>query len=590
MKHLFLTFTFFLSYLTYSQNNSSLAENYFREGEYEKASQLFESLEKNNPFNSRYLKRLITCYQETNNYKKATELLQKKLLKNPTEYYLRIEIGYNFDRQKKSILAKKEYDLAIKALDLNPRLGGIMGRMFQQNNLLDYAIDAYSKSMKLDKNISYEFQIAQIYGEKGEFKKMFEYYIELIDKNENYLASAQRYISRYINEEALNANNIAFKKSLLKKSISNPKNVWNELLSWLFTKQEEYRKAFIQEKALFNRDPKYIDNIFRLGKIAFENNDIIAAKACFDFILEKTNYIEEKLTAELFLLKILIKGNERDYTNEFEKVLQKYGVNRNTLEIQLEFADYLTFDKNKPLKAINLLEKAMSFSTSKFKAAQIKLKLGEVLVFTEKFNRALIYFSQVQSQLKNHPLAQEARFKVAQTSYFKGDFKWAKSQLKILKSSTTQLIANDAVDLFLTISDNEPKDSIPSGLIDFARADLLAYQNKNNEAILLYASLLKRYQGQNIEDEALFNQAGLYIKESLYEKAIENLLKIISINVDGILVDDSYYLLAEVYNDKIKDVQKASEYYQKIIFDKPSSIYLVNARKKYRKIRGDEVN
>lgn len=158
---------------------------------------------------------------------------------------------------------------------------------------------------------------------------------------------------------------------------------------------------------------------------------------CFDFILEKTNYIEEKLTAELFLLKILIKGNERDYTNEFEKVLQKYGVNRNTLDVQLEFADYLTFDKNKPLEAINLLEKAMSFSTSKFKAAQIKLKLGEVLVFTEKFNRALIYFSQVQSQLKNHPLAQEARFKVAQTSYFKGDFKWAKSQLKILKLYNT---------------------------------------------------------------------------------------------------------------------------------------------------------
>ncbi len=590
MKHLFLTFTFFLSYLAYSQNNSSLAENYFREGEYEKASQLFESLEKSNPFNSIYLKRLITCYQETNNYKKATELLQKKLLKNPTEHYLRIEIGYNFDRQKKSILAKREYDLAIKALDLNPRLGGIMGRMFQQNNLLDYAINAYSKSMKLDKNISYEFQIAQIYGEKGEFKKMFESYIELIDKNENYLASAQRYISRYINEEALNANNIALKKSILKKSISNPKNVWNELLSWLFTKQEEYSKAFIQEKALFSRDPKYIDNIFRLGKIAFENNDINAAKACFDFILEKTNYIEDKLSAELFLLKILIKGNEKDYTNEFEKVLQKYGVNKNTLEVQLEFADYLTFDKNKPLKAINLLEKAMSFSTSKFKAAQIKLKLGEVLVFTEKFNRALIYFSQVQSQLKNHPLAQEARFKVAQTSYFKGDFKWAKSQLKILKSSTTQLIANDAVDLFLTISDNEPKDSIPSGLVDFARADLLAYQNKNNEAILIYTSLLKRYQGQNIEDEALFNQAKLYLKESLYEKAIENLLKIISINVDGILVDDSYYLLAGVYNDKIKDVQKASEYYQKIIFDKPSSIYLVNARKKYRKIRGDEIN
>ncbi|MDC3319242.1 tetratricopeptide repeat protein [Flavobacteriaceae bacterium] len=590
MKNLFLIIILFLTYVAYGQNNSSLAESYFREGAYEKASQLFETLEKDNPFNTRYLKRLITCYQETNNYNKAAEHLQEKLLNNPSQQYLRIEIGYNFERQKKPILAKKEYDLAIKAIDLNPNLGGIMGRMFQQNNLLNYAITAYSKTMKLDKNASYEFQIAQIYGEKGAFEKMFEFYIALIDKNEKYLSGVQRYISKYISNDASNNNNIAFKKALLKKSISNPKNAWNELLSWLFTKQKEYKKAFIQEKALFNRDPNYIETIFRLGKIAFENNSTKTAKECFEFILEKTNFIEEKLTAELFLLKIMTKNTEKEYSPFFEKVLQKYGVNRNTLEIQLEFANYLTFKKNNPVEAIKVLEKAITLSSSKFKTAKIKLKLGEVLVFTGRFNKALLYFSQVQTQLKNHPLAQEARFKVAQTSYFKGDFKWAKSQLKILKGSTTQLIANDAVDLFLIISDNEPKDSIPSGLIDFAKADLLAYQNKNIEAISTYNKILEKYQGQTIEDEAMFNQASIYLKEKQYTKAIGNLLKIISINVDGILVDDSYYLLAEIYKNNIKDPQKASEYYQKIIFEKPSSIYLVNARKKYRELRGDVIN
>ena len=212
------------------------------------------------------------------------------------------------------------------------------------------------------------------------------------------------------------------------------------------------------------------------------------------------------------------------------------------------------------------------------------------MVFIGKFNKALLYFSQVQTQLKNHPLSQEARFKVAQTSYFKGDFKWAKTQLKVLKGSTTQLFANDAVDLFLVISDNEPKDSIPSGLVDFANADLLAYQNKNKEAIFIYNSILKKYQGQSIEDEALFKQASLYIKEIQYEKAISNLLKVISIDPEGILVDDSYYLLAEIYENNIKDIKKASEYYQKIIFEKASSIYLVEARKKYRKLRGDSIN
>ena len=162
--------------------------------------------------------------------------------------------------------------------------------------------------------------------------------------------------------------------------------------------------------------------------------------------------------------------------------------------------------------------------------------------------------------------------------------------MKILKGSTTQLIANDAVDLFLVISDNEPKDSIPSGLIDFAKADLLAYQNKNTEAIAIYSAMAQKYQGQNIEDDVLFNQATLYLKENQYENTISNLLKIISINAEGILVDDSYYLLAEVYKNKIKDTEKASEYYQKIIFEKPSSIYLVDARKKYREIRGDIIN
>ena len=590
MKNIFLIIALFSVSFVLCQNSSSLAESYFREGEYEKASQIYESLEKNNPFNTRYLKRLITCYQETSNYEKAADLLQKKLLNNPSQQYLRIEIGYNFDRQQKTALAKKEYDFAIDAITSNPSLGGIMGRMFQQNNLLDYAIEAYSKTMRLYKNASYEFQIAQIYGEKGEFEKMFDSYTQLIDKDENYLGGVQRFTSRYINEDATNSNNIAFKKSLLKKSISNPKNVWNELLSWLFTKQKEYGKAFIQEKALFNRDPAYIETVFRLAKIAFENNDITAAKKCFDFILEKTNFIEEKITAELYLLKIAVKTTAKNSASLFEKTLQEYGLNRNSLEIQLEFADYLTFKRNNPSKAIEVLEKALLLSTSKFKNARIKLKLGEVLVFTGRFNKALLYFSQVQTQLKNHPLSQQARFKVAQTSYFKGDFKWAKSQLKILKGSTTQLIANDAVDLFLVISDNEPKDSIPSGLLDFAKADLLAYQNKNTEAIAIYSAMAQKYQGQNIEDEVLFNQAALYLKENQYENTISNLLKIISINAEGILVDDSYYLLAEVYKNKIKDTEKASEYYQKIIFEKPSSIYLVDARKKYREIRGDIIN
>ncbi|MGB1043398.1 MAG: tetratricopeptide repeat protein, partial [Tenacibaculum sp.] len=239
---------------------------------------------------------------------------------------------------------------------------------------------------------------------------------------------------------------------------------------------------------------------------------------------------------------------EQDFTNAFTK----FGKNRNTIQLQTTYADYLTFYKNQPEQATLVLEKAMNFASSRFEKAKIKLKLGEVLVFTNKFNKALIYFSQIQTRFKNHELAQEARFKVAQTSYFKGDFKWAKAQLKVLKSSATQLIANDAVDLFLTISDNYPKDSVPTGLTQLAKADLLAYQNKNKEAltvltnILTNEELLSRNGGfLQITNAVLYKKAMLYIKQGKYTEAVADLEKVIATSKpDGIFMDDSVYQLA----------------------------------------------
>lgn len=590
MKKFLLIISLFYFGKTFGQNNAALADRYFQQGAYEKATQLYEILQKNNPYNTKYLKRLITCFQEDNNYEKAENFLENKLLDNPDLLFLYVEIGYNFDRQQKKELAKKAYSAALTAIDTKPNLGGLIGKMFQENNLLDYAIEAYSKTMSLNKNARYEFQIGQIYGEKGQFEKMFDYYMDLINENTNNLKGIQRFISRYITEDPFDKNNIALKRSLLRKSISNPKNVWNELLSWLFAKQKEYNKAFVQEKALFKRDPAYLEAIFELGKIAFEGADLATAKRCFIFFLEHSVFIEDRLSAELYLLKIAVKNKDKDCELMFYKTLDGYGVNRNTIEIQIAFAKYLAFQKSNPQKAIDVLQSALSLSQSKFQKATIKLLLGDIFVFTNRFNKALLYFSQVQTQLKNHPLSQEARFKVAQTSYFKGDFSWAKSQLKVLKGSASQLIANDAVQLFLIISDNEPKDSIPSGLKEFAKADLLAYQYKNSEAIAVYNELLKTYSGQNIEDHALFNLAKIHLREAQYEKGIAALLKLISIDPNSIFVDDSYYLLAETYKNFIKDSKKASEYYQKIIFEKRSSIYLVDARKKFRELRGEILN
>ena len=589
MKNFIFLIFITITSISYTQNDYLLGENYYREGEYEKATQIFTKLYSKNPFNTSYLSRLISCYQETDQFLKAEKLLKSIIKKNPKRGFLHVFLGYNYQRQQFNNLAKNHYNLALNSLDKNANSGGIIGRIFKDYNLLDNSILAYEKAMSQNKNVNYSFQIAQIYGEKGDFKKMFEAYINLVDKTETYLSLVKRYTSKYLTDDAENEVNILFRKTLLRKSASNPKDIWNVLLSWLFTQQKDYRKALTQEKALYQRSQADLGAIFDLGKIAFENKNYEEAKECFTFINQTTKLSEEKIAANLFIAKIAVATNSTDTENLFKSLFKEFGKNIFTLKLQVVYADFLTFSKNKPNEAKAILEHALQFSQSKFDKARIKLKLGDILVFTGSYNKALIYFSQIQTQLKNHELAQKARFKVAQTSYFKGDFIWAKAQLKVLKGSTTQLIANDALELFLTITDNEPVDSIPSGLKQYSKAALLAFQNKTQQAIDTLRVINKKFKGQPIEDEALFKQAKLLIKQNNFDAAIINLEKVITLKPEGILIDDAYYELAELYKNHLKNTEKASEYYQKIIFDYSSSIFLVDARKKYRRIRGDKV-
>ena len=218
------------------------------------------------------------------------------------------------------------------------------------------------------------------------------------------------------------------------------------------------------------------------------------------------------------------------------------------------------------------------------------MELADILVFDEKFNQALIYYSQIQKKVKNDVLAQEARFKVAKTSYYKGDFEWAQVQLDVLKKSASQLISNDAMELSLMIRDNSLEDSTQTALKKFARADLLSLQNKDRKAIALLEDILNNHKGEKIEDEALLRQGRLFEKINEFEKAEAAYLKIIEFYKEDILADDAFFYLGQLYENRLGQTEKAKDLYEQIIYDFADSIYFVEARKRFRMLRGDAIN
>ena len=256
----------------------------------------------------------------------------------------------------------------------------------------------------------------------------------------------------------------------------------------------------------------------------------------------------------------------------------------------MSYAQFLAYHDQNPEAAIAFLKSALNANLTDLASSELKMKLADILVTQNKFNQALIYYTQIQMRIKNSTLSQEARFKAAKTSYYKGDFEWAETQLKVLKSSTSQLTANDALELQLLISYHKGSDSLHTALNLYAKAELLSIQNKPKEALKVLETILENHKTDPIIDQTLLMQAQLYEEQKAYSKAEANYLRIITDYKDEILVDDAYFFLAELYRTKLLQIEKAKLNYETIIFNHEDSIHFVEARKQYRILRGDSIN
>lgn len=589
MKHLFSYILLFFSLIAFSQNEQ-LAMNYFDKGEFEKAIISYDDLLKNQPANSFYFQKLVESHQQMQHYDVAEKLIQERLDKYKQPALL-VELGYNFQLRKDASKSKKYYDQAVEKIKENPSNVYAIGGAFEKKTLLDYALQSYKLAVTLEPKMNFNYQMAVLYGQSGKTDLMIETFLDESFANPNSTIMIQNQLSRFMTEEAEESFNISLRKALLLRAQKNQDIFWNQFLSWFFVQQKEYSKAFIQEKAIYRRDPESFSNIVNLAQLALEENEEETAQEIFGFVLENTQDQDLQILANYYLMEAKIKkAPEKNYPAikaELDLLVKKFGITPYSLQLQILQAHYTTFNMKNPEEGKAILKRTLELPLNKYQTADVKMELADILLYEEKFNQALIYYSQIEEDLKNDPVGHEASLKAAKTSYFKTDFEWALKQFKELKSASTQLIANDALELFLLINDNTVADSTQVGLKKFARGDYLLYQNKNKEALEQFQSILKEYKGQEIEDETLLRIGQIYEKLGDYTSALSNYQSIIDNHKDGIYIDEALYFSAEIFNKQLKDVEKAKSLYEQVLFNHEDSIYFIDARKKFRQLRGD---
>lgn len=591
MKKVLALIALLFSFVAFAQNEQ-LALNYFEKGEFEKALVMYKELDAKQPNATFFTQKIVACYQQLQQYANAQKLLEEKLQKNqqPQPLYY-VELGYNYQLQKDTNKAEKFYQKAIDAVAETPPYGYTVAEAFEKKVLLEKALKTYETAAAANKNLNFDYQMALLQGQMGHMDLMIDKLLAYAYANPQNLVMVQNQLSRFMNEEAEESFNGLLKKALLVNTQKNQDIFWNQFLSWFFVQQKDYGKAFIQEKAIFKREPDLFYNIVNLGRLAMEENEEATAREILDFILKNTAEPDLLMEANYNLLTLDIAAAQpKDYPALQQRIaalLVQYGVTPYSLNLQIQKADFEAFYLKDSKAAIATLNKALELQLNKYQQAEVKMKLSDVLLLDEKFNQAIIYYAQIEEDLKNDAVGHEASLKVAKASYFKGDFDWAQKQLKVLKSSASQLIANDALEMYLLIIDNTAEDSTQTALKKFARADFKLYQNKKDEALAGFKDILDNEKSEVIKDATLLRMGKIYEGKGQYDLALQYYQQIIDKYKDGIYVDEALFFSAEIYNDKLKQPEKAKPLYEKVLFEHEDSIYFIEARKQFRLLRGD---
>ena len=598
MKKLFLHIALFFSLVCFSQNEQ-LAQYYYDKGDFEKAKISYEELLKEIPLNSQYFLRIIDCSQQLQQFESAEKAIQERFNKY-NQGNLLVELGYNYQLQKNDDKAKVYYEQALERIKKNPNEVYGISNAFEKKVLLEYALKSYKTATELEPNFNFNYQIGLLYGQLSNMEMMISTFLDEAFANPQNSIRIQNQLVRFMVDEGDANFNELLRKALIIRTQKNQDLFWNHYLSWFYVQQKEFEKAFIQEKAIYKRNPESLTNIVNLGQLAIDEQNDEAAKEILGFVLENTQDLELLIQANSYLITMKIeKASENDFaaiSTELDGLLKQFEISPFTLSLQLIQAHFTAFNLKKPEEGKAIVKRALELQLNDYQVANAKMELADILLFEEKFNQALIYYSQIELDLKNDVMAHEASLKAAKTSYFKTDFAWALKQFKELKSANTQLIANDALEYFLLINDNTVADSTQTALKQFAKGDYLLYQNRNQEAIAQFQLILKNHKGQDsramleqakqIEAVTLLRLGKIYEKKGDFALALSQYQTIIDQHSDGIYIDEALYFSAEIYN-KQSLPEKAKALYEKVLFNHQDSIYFVEARKKFRQLRGD---
>lgn len=575
-------------------NEFALARQYTANGEPEKALELYDKLFKQDA--EAYFSFYLNTLFELKKFDIAESAAKKMVKQFPKNNRYIISLGSVYAKKGEMPKANLLYDDLIKGIPANQsEISNVASQFYQAGNV-DYAIKTFLQGRKkIGKEDAFANELITLYRNKRDKLNITEEFLNFLPANAGYLGQAQYTLASLYEDEA---DYDMLRVALLKRIQKDPQQaIFINMLTWMYMQQKDYDQALNQTLALSRRTNSDGGDVYDLCRTLVSNEAYDAAIRGYEFIISKGKAFPWYTSAKIELidtknLKITsgkyvyddLVGLEKDYLD----LLNELGRNSSTTYAMQRLAKLQAFKLHKLDDAQKLLEEVSKIPNLRSElAASCKLDLADVYLLNKLPWEATLLYSQVEKDYPNTTTGQDAKFRNARFSYYTGDFAFAKSQLMVLKAATTQLIANDALNLSLLVTDNLSADSAGKALKVYAKADMLIFAQEPEKAMIVLDSINVLYPDNILTDDISMAKARIYIQQKNYTEAITYLTKIFTENPTELWADDAVFMLADIYDNQLNDKEKAKTFYQKIITDYPGSLWINDARKRFRILRGD---
>jgi tetratricopeptide (TPR) repeat protein len=578
------------------QNQFMLAESYEQRGDFAKAVEIIETLNKKDPTNIQYFNKLNTLYLQLKKYDESAALINSRINITPQDISLYGLLGSTYYTAGDRTKAYKVWDDASEKFKTNPMTLRIISNYAIEKRDFEKAIEYLNRGKEISKDpFLYSYDLGELYQITMRYREAAGEYCDLIKANPSQYQQIESKILSYSNKP----NALDETIEVVEKHISDDIS-FSYLLARLYIEKKNYDEAFDLFKEIDKKQNTRGADLFSFGEFVYRDGEYKTASEVFKFLID--NYSDQqniplaklgyaKTQEALFIQKynaanpewksffIPAKVDENEIEpviSAYQEIVKVYQHSEVAIEANLRMGilyAYFINDLDVAQKYFAII--AYDYPMSKYASLSF-VELGNIKMLQAKLDDAeKLFQSVIKLPRANVEDKSHANYQLARIFSFKNDFESARKYLMSVMGNLKDNIANDAIELSILLN-TAKNDS--SNLSLYCAAEFLAEQKRFSEAKNLYLQLSQNPQAFVFHSIAKLRAAEMLIATDAYSAAITDLSLIVEEAEKNIYADKALYLQGQIYQYGLKDSLKAVESYESLLAKFPKSLFLDEAR------------